>query len=88
MKVKIVEVTVYIADDGKEFDSADEMATHQFKCHIQKLMEKENYSSEEAVEFIAYNWPALITARELVYKDVHKALNTALVNHKNLQGVL
>lgn len=78
MKVKTVEVTVYIADDGKEFDSAEEMAIHQFKCHIQKLMEKENYSSDAAVDFVAYNWHALVTARELVYKDVHKALNTPL----------
>lgn len=88
MKVKIVEVNIYIADDGKEFDSAEELATHQFECHIQKLMKKENCPPEDAVEFIVYNWPALITARELIYKDVYRELDTAIQNHKNLQGVL
>lgn len=88
MKVKIVEVIVYIADSGKEFDSAEELAKHQFVRHIEKLLEKENCSPGDTVEFTVDNWPTLGTARELIFQDIHKALNIAIENHRNLQGVL
>ena len=88
MKVEIVEITVFSADDGKKFDSAEELAIYQFGCHIEERMKKENCGPEDAIEFITYNWEILeIVRKEIINKIQHAACRTA-ENHKNLQGVL
>ena len=88
MKVEIVETTVFIADDGKKFDSAEELAIYQFGCHIEERLKEENCGPKDAIEFITYNWGILeIVRKDIIHKVQHLA-HVAAENHKNLQEVL
>lgn len=88
MKVEIVELTVFSADDGKKFDSAEGLANYKFSCYIENMMDMADVDPREAVEYIVRNWAVFADARKDIIQQIQHLALAAAENHKNLQGVL
>ena len=88
MKVEIVEITVFIANNGKKFDSAEELANYEFSCLIEDMMDMADLDPADAREHIVRNWTVFDDTRKAIIQKIEHLARVAAENHKNLQGVL
>lgn len=86
MKVKIVEITVFIADGGKMFDSAEGLANYEFGCYIENKMHMADVDPTDATEYIVRNWAIFDAARKDIVQKIQHTAQVAAENHKNLRG--